>query len=360
MNDRSDSAPLRVSVCIPTCARSTLLGRAIASVLAQSQLPFEILIGDDSEDDETAEFIRHLQDDAGVPLRLFRNRPALGLGRNIANLFANVRAEAILLLHDDDTVEPKAIETLSQALAQDGVIVAFGRSWIVDGSGQKNTKRTEDLNRYYHRREKYRGLIHDTLTSAVVQQMPDSGFMIRTKAAHKASYAWAARYRNACGFVYNVELAQRAEGAFYFCDEYLHCYHLTEGSLSKSPRGNSAVMAFAYADSLRDKVPNQELYRKWMLERSTVAIGQAAKLGLLSQGWRWFFGPYHRRKIASVSGCKSAVKLLWAFLRGRHHDGQKPVIPSLEAEPRDEAALQNSRKSIDEFVTADSGAHKIL
>lgn len=327
MSSSPPSRDLRVSVCIPTNARPELIIRAIGSTLAQSKLPYEILIGDDSEDDATAETVERLQAATVVPMRLFRNRPRLGQGRNVGNLIAHASGDAILLLHDDDRIEPRAIETLARALDDREVVLAFGKSWVVDAEGKKNRAETTSLNEHYYRTPDQRGIVRDTLASAALQQVPGSGFLVRTEAARTASYEKAAHYYNACDYVFNVELALRTEGAFYFCDEYVHCYHRTPVSLSRSPTGNSALMAFAYAHSLRDELDELDGFRKWMRERSTLAIGQAARLGHLSQAARWFFGPYHRGRILSPWGMRSAMKIAWAFVRGRQFNSAKPVIP---------------------------------
>lgn len=343
--------PLRVSVCIPTCARPTLIVRSVGSILAQTVLPLEILIGDDSDDDATAEAVRRLQAETDIPLRLFRNQPRLGQGRNVGNLIAHVEGDAILLLHDDDTVEPRGIEILSRALEEDDVIVAFGRSSIVDPQGRRDPAATASLNAYYYRTARYAGPICDTLACAAVQQIPGSGYMVRTSAARTSSYDEAARHHNACDYVFNVELARRAAGSFYFCDESVHSYHRTEESLSRSPTGNSAVMAFAYAHSLAVDLDDPR-YLKWMRERSTVAIGQAARLGLVDQGWCWFFGPHHRRRIASLLGVKSALKLLWAQACGRRHDESVLPLPISSTPPLPDDRASSSRRSrfVDEFA----------
>jgi len=327
MSSTTSGRDLRVSVCIPTNARPELIVRAIGSVLAQSKLPYEILIGDDSDDDATAETIERLQAATLVPMRLFRNRPRLGQGRNVGNLIAHASGDAILLLHDDDRIEPRGIETLARALGDDEqVVLAFGKSWAVDAEGKKNRAETTSLNEYYYRTPDRRGIVRDALVSAALQQVPGSGFLVRTEAARAASYEKAAQYHNACDYVFNVELALRTEGAFYFCDEYVHCYHRTPVSLSRSPTGNSALMAFAYAHSLREQLGELDTFRKWMRERSTPAIGQAARLGHLSHAARWFFGPYHRGRILSPWGLRSAMKIAWAFMRGRQFNPAKPVI----------------------------------
>jgi len=334
MSSTTPSRDLRVSVCIPTNARPELIVRAIGSVLAQSKLPYEILIGDDSDDDATAETIERLQAATLVPMRLFRNRPRLGQGRNVGKLIAHASGDAILLLHDDDRIEPRGIETLARALSSDErVVLAFGKSWAVDIAGKKNRAETTSLNEYYYRTPDRNGIVRDTLVSAALQQVPGSGFLVRTEAARAASYDKAARYHNACDYVFNVELALRTEGAFYFCDEYVHCYHRTPVSLSRSPTGNSALMAFAYAHSLRNELDELDDFRKRMRERSTLAIGQAARLGHLSQAAKWFFGPYHRGRILSPWGVRSAMKIVWAFVRGRQFNAAKPTIPEAASRP---------------------------
>ncbi len=49
---------MKVSVIIPTYHRPYLLKETIDSVLAQTVRPYEILIGDDSKNDETADLVQ--------------------------------------------------------------------------------------------------------------------------------------------------------------------------------------------------------------------------------------------------------------------------------------------------------------
>lgn len=332
---------LRVSVCIPTCARPALVTRAVGSILAQTQLPFEILIGDDSDDDATAEALGRMQAESEIPIRLFRNHVRLGQGRNVGNLINHAEGDAVLLLHDDDTIVPRGIEILSAPFDNEVVIATFGKSWSIDLDGRIDTAYTEELNSFYHRMAQHQGIICDALVSAAVQQIPGSGFLVRKHAARAASYDEAANYLNACDYVFNVKLALRTPGSFYFCDELVHCYHQTHASLGKSATANSAVMAFAYAHTLEEKIGDRELYQEWMRDRSSVAIRQSIRLGLLAQGWRWYFGRYHRSRIASMSGIQSALMLLWAFFRGRHRIRPKLTIPSVAESSATDAAPAN-------------------
>ena len=58
-----------ISVCIPTYGRSVYLQTAVRSVLEQEHRPLEILVGDDSPNEENHAFIASLPRGEGVSVR---------------------------------------------------------------------------------------------------------------------------------------------------------------------------------------------------------------------------------------------------------------------------------------------------
>lgn len=80
---RPDNRPARplVSVILPTYQRGGLIGRAIASVLAQTRTDFELLVVDDGSTDDTAAQVARVRDRRLRYLRLGANRGA-GAARN--------------------------------------------------------------------------------------------------------------------------------------------------------------------------------------------------------------------------------------------------------------------------------------
>jgi len=62
---RKESAPAPVSVIIPCYNAAATIGRAVASVAAQSRLPAEVIIVDDGSDEATRQVLAGLQEQYG-------------------------------------------------------------------------------------------------------------------------------------------------------------------------------------------------------------------------------------------------------------------------------------------------------
>jgi glycosyltransferase involved in cell wall biosynthesis len=88
-----------VSVIIPTYNRSGLLGRAVRSVLQQNFNDLEILIIDDSSDDDTQSVVNNLNDGR---VRYFRNKLNIG-GSGARNVgISQAKGKYLAFLDDDD------------------------------------------------------------------------------------------------------------------------------------------------------------------------------------------------------------------------------------------------------------------
>ena len=79
---------MKISICIPTYNRPDLLTLALESCFKQTLLPNEILIGDDSINNETEILINEIikNNKTNIIIRYFHNKPSLGQFRNVHNL----------------------------------------------------------------------------------------------------------------------------------------------------------------------------------------------------------------------------------------------------------------------------------
>ena len=68
---------MKISVVIPTYKRAGLLLEALDSCFKQTLLPNEIIIGDDSPDDETQMVVQALRYDSPIIVRYVHNVPSL-------------------------------------------------------------------------------------------------------------------------------------------------------------------------------------------------------------------------------------------------------------------------------------------
>ena len=104
-----------VTVGIPTHNRADLLERALCSVLAQSFADFEIIVADDASSDDTSERMRKFDDPRIVYLHSEVN---LGIAPNTNRCLEHATGELLLILNDDDELEPQALEKLSRPFQQ--------------------------------------------------------------------------------------------------------------------------------------------------------------------------------------------------------------------------------------------------
>jgi glycosyltransferase involved in cell wall biosynthesis len=104
-----------VTVGIPTHNRSTLLDRALRSVLAQTYKNLEIVVSDDASSDDTPQRMGEFTDPRIVYLRSEENS---GIARNTNKCLERATGELLLMLNDDDELEPSAVEKLSLPFRQ--------------------------------------------------------------------------------------------------------------------------------------------------------------------------------------------------------------------------------------------------
>lgn len=125
----------RVSVVVPTRDRLSLLREAVASVLAQDLLEWELIVVDDASSDGTSAWVETVGDERvrSIHLDVHVERSA---ARNRG--LAAATAPTVLFLDDDDRLRPSALGDLSSALdGSPGAVAAFGAKEVFDGTGHR-------------------------------------------------------------------------------------------------------------------------------------------------------------------------------------------------------------------------------
>lgn len=123
-----------VSLCIPAFRRPDSLRTAIESVLAQSFHDFEVLVGDDSGDLESA-----LVPDPRI--RYFRNESRLGMARNWNALLDRAEGRLIGLLMDDDELAPDFLQAVVSRFREDSSLgVVFTNHYFRAGGALRERK----------------------------------------------------------------------------------------------------------------------------------------------------------------------------------------------------------------------------
>ncbi|MBU3942563.1 glycosyltransferase [Patescibacteria group bacterium] len=99
----------KISIIIPTYKRSHLIGRAIQSILNQTYQDFEIVIIDDSPNDDTEKVVKKINDER---VRYIRNEQKTNIpaARNKGVRESNPDSKYIAFLDDDDEWLPLFLE----------------------------------------------------------------------------------------------------------------------------------------------------------------------------------------------------------------------------------------------------------
>lgn len=129
------TATPEVSVIIATHNRRDLLPATIAGVVAQSGVPWELIVVDDASDDGTWRYLENLAD----PRLTCRRRAAVGLAAMARNDgLALARGRFVMFLDDDDLLRPGALRCLARGLrGHPAAVAAVGArwDWFCDGRG---------------------------------------------------------------------------------------------------------------------------------------------------------------------------------------------------------------------------------
>ena len=103
------------TVIIPTHNRVNMLGEAIQSVLNQSDSDFELIVVDDHSNDNTAQYVKKIND---TRIKYILNdRKNGGGGARNAGIF-RARGEWVAFLDDDDLWMPEKLAVFRQKIAQ--------------------------------------------------------------------------------------------------------------------------------------------------------------------------------------------------------------------------------------------------
>lgn len=130
-----------VTVLIGAYENERTVGRAVASILAQTQLDLELIVVDDGSRDGSADAAREAigADPRGRVMRLERN---VGIARSLNKGLEAAAAPIVAIQDADDYSAPTRLERQLAALADPGVAVVGSRMREVDAEGRELQPRT--------------------------------------------------------------------------------------------------------------------------------------------------------------------------------------------------------------------------
>ena len=97
----------KVSVCIPTYNRASILPYAVQSVLAQTFTDFELIICDDASPDNTADVVSNWD---APRIRYIRHPQNIKRSRNMRSGYEAARGKYFIKFDDDDALTTTFLE----------------------------------------------------------------------------------------------------------------------------------------------------------------------------------------------------------------------------------------------------------
>jgi len=128
-----------VSICIPTFNRPELLREAIRSCMAQTVGDFEIVITDNSENDDSQRMVSDLGESR---IRFHKNERNIGGAENFSKALSLARGRYVKWLMDDDLMKPEFLALTVAALEKHPTAgVAMAPMDLIDAQGRRITPR---------------------------------------------------------------------------------------------------------------------------------------------------------------------------------------------------------------------------
>ncbi|MEH2071694.1 MAG: glycosyltransferase family 2 protein [Nostoc sp.] len=158
----------KITVCIPTFNRISLLPYAIDSVLNQSEQDFELIICDDGSSDGTPDFISEYTDHR---IKYIRHPQNIGKSNNMRSGFDAASGEYFIKFDDDDRLTPDFLASTAAILDQDSNIDFVGTDhWIIDINNIQDEAKTQENSHRWGRKNLPAGIVDNLLEVVFIHQ----------------------------------------------------------------------------------------------------------------------------------------------------------------------------------------------
>lgn len=220
-----------VTVILTVFERTEFLESAIQSVVAQSFSAWECIISDDANTSAARIISSLFRDDSRIRYR--RNQTTLGTPLSIAATLHEARGEYVVILNDDDLLDPKMLEKLVAALEENPqAALAFGNHNVMDADGMVLPSDSEELMRERGRVGLKPGMVPDSFDFAVRGGlMVVMGCLFRKSACDTK---WLTP-EVAGAYDYWLSVMLSTQGEFLYTSENIMSWRRHTDSLSSSP-----------------------------------------------------------------------------------------------------------------------------
>ena len=124
---------MKISVAIAAYCGEKFIGEQLASIIAQTRMPDEVVVCDDSPDEATGNEVAKFS--GMLNIRYIRNDTPLGAAANFNKAVSLCSGDVIFLCDQDDLWYPEKVAVMSRFLASGGIKAVFCDSDITDADG---------------------------------------------------------------------------------------------------------------------------------------------------------------------------------------------------------------------------------
>jgi len=127
---------LKISVALCTYNGGKYVERQLKSIIGQSRIPDEIIISDDSSEDDTREILGSIAPTAPLPIHLNVNPARLGSTKNFEKATLHCSGDIIVFSDQDDWWHPQKLERIEKIFIEDDSVGAvFSNAEMIDANG---------------------------------------------------------------------------------------------------------------------------------------------------------------------------------------------------------------------------------
>ncbi|WP_238252026.1 glycosyltransferase family 2 protein [Capnocytophaga cynodegmi] len=218
---------IRHSIVMITYNQENLLPMALDSVLSQTVLPYEVIIGDDCSSDKTWEVIMEYHKKYPNIIKPVRQENNLGIFGNINSLIHLPTGDVISMLSGDDLYKPGILEAFNEKIKENNLDVSD--KWIlISNAIDLHPDGKEVIYDNYKYRD--RNLFKVKLRYAL--NFRETGFS-------RALWREISPIRQDLGYhadwLFTLDQIEKSD-AFYFINRAFPVYRLGVGVISKSKR----------------------------------------------------------------------------------------------------------------------------
>jgi len=227
-----------ISVILATYNGEKYISEQLGSVLDQTVLPDEIIIGDDASGDHTVQAVKEVLEkknaDGRVKVTVLQREQNLGYRENFFRLISEAKGDLIFLCDQDDIWASDKIESMVRFFDTHPEGKALSTSFhVIDGEGKRIKQgKNSNAEKKVTRNEFLRYPAYPGMTMAFRKEI--AGKVSARFHKHKAMHDWAVNY-----------VAASEEGMYYL-EQPLTSYRRHGGNVS-------AMMAAEQKDSRKNK-----------------------------------------------------------------------------------------------------------